>query len=158
MLTDKTYRAKIISNCDDIIVKQSWTLINNLDPKQAELAFATLVSKIGTLLMSPTIRNIVGQPHSTFSLTQGKVVIANLDRAKLGDYTAKLLGALLIARSSGQVYINDIGFFASDYLASLLQQDRFAVSLSYLAEARRSPLFTDALLSIQEKVILRTHF
>jgi hypothetical protein len=30
--------------------------------------------------MSPTIRNIVGQQHSTFSLTRGTIIMVNLDR------------------------------------------------------------------------------
>jgi hypothetical protein len=157
LLTDKKYRADSLSNCTDPVVLANWAVINAWDKRQEQTAFAPLLNKIGTLLMSPTIRNIVGQKRSTFSLAHGQIVIADLDRAKLGDLTARLLGGLLTARSSGQVYINELGFFASDYLAALLAQDRFAVALNFLAETSRSPALTQALLSIADKTILRTN-
>jgi hypothetical protein len=80
-----------------------------------------------------------------------------LDRAKLGDLTARLLGGLLIARSAGHVYVNDVGFFASDFLASLLAQNRFSLSLNFLAETSRSPTLRQALLSIDDKVVLKSN-
>jgi hypothetical protein len=157
LLTDKNYRMECLPNCTDPVVLANWAVINAWDKRQEQTAFAPLLNKIGTLLMSPTIRNIVGQKRSTFSLAQGQIIIADLDRAKLGDLTSRLLGGLLTARSSGQVYINDLGFFASDYLASLLSQDRFVVALNFLAETRRSPALTQALLSIENKIVLRTN-
>jgi len=157
LLTNKAYRAACVANCVDPVVQENWRVINGWDKKQEQSAMAPLLNKVGTLLMSPIIRNIVGQEHSTFSLTRGKIVIANLDRARLGDLTARLLGGLLIARSAGQVYINDVGFFTSDFLASLLAQNRFSLSLNFLAETSRSPTLTQALLSIEDKVVLKTN-
>jgi hypothetical protein len=157
LLTDKNYRMANIAHCHDPVVQENWRIINGWDRRQEQAAIAPLLNKIGTLLMSPTIRNIVGQKYSTFSLTRGKIIIANLHRAKLGDLTARLLGGLLITRSSGQVYINDVGFFASDFLASLLAQDRFSVALKFLAETWRSPTLTQALLSIDDKIVLKTN-
>jgi hypothetical protein len=106
LLTDKDYRNYCISHCADPVVRENWRVINAWDSRQEQAAIAPLQNKIGTLLMSPTIRNIVGQTHSTFSLTRGNIIIANLDRAKIGDLTAKLLGGLLISRSSGEVYVH----------------------------------------------------
>jgi hypothetical protein len=157
LLSDPAYRAQCLLNCTDPVVRENWRIITAWDSKQQQTAMAPLLNKIGTLLMSPTIRNIVGQKHSTFSLARNKILIANLDRAKLGDLTARLLGGLLIARSTGQVYVNDVGFFASDYLASLFSQNRLAVSLNFLAETRRSPALTQALLSVDDKIVLRTN-
>jgi hypothetical protein len=157
LLTNKEYRNVCLPNCTDPVVTANWAVINAWDKRQEQTAFAPLLNKIGTLLMSPTIRNIVGQKTSTFSLGRGQIIIANLDRAKLGDLTARLLGGLLTARSAGQVYINELGFFASDSLASLLTRDRLAVSLNFLAETGRSPALTQALLSIADKTILRTN-
>jgi hypothetical protein len=157
LLLDKTYRIACLANCADPVVQANWRVINGWEKKQEQAAMAPLLNKVGTLLMSPMIRNIVGQQHSTFSLTRGKIIIANLDRAKLGDLTARLLGGLLIAGSASQVYINDVGFFASDFLASLLPQNRFALSLNFLAETSRSATLTQALLSIDDKVVLKSN-
>lgn len=157
LLTDKGYRAQCLQNCADPVVLANWGVINAWDKRQEQTALAPLLNKIGTLLMSPTIRNIAGQTKSTFSLVNDRIVIADLNRAKLGDLTARLLGGLLIARSSGRVYINELGFFPSDYVASLLPQDRFIVVLNFLAETRRSSALAQALLSIEDKTILRTN-
>jgi hypothetical protein len=154
LLTDKSYRAYCLSNTSDPVVLKNWQVINGWDAKQSQAAVAPLLNKIGTLLMSPTIRNILGQKRSTFSLTKRNIVIANLDRADIGDLTARLLGGLLIARSSGRVYINDFPFFASDHFASLFPQERFSISLSFLDQL--TPPLQQALLSIEDKIVLKT--
>jgi hypothetical protein len=154
LLTEKSYRAYCISNTADPVVLKNWHVINGWDAKQSQAAIAPLLNKIGTLLMSPTIRNIIGQVRSTFSLTKGNIVIANLDRADIGDLTARLLGGLLIARSAGHVYINDFAFFASEHFASLLSQERFSISLSFLDEL--PPKLQQSVLSIEDKIVLKT--
>ena len=154
LLTDKSFRTACIANCSDPVVLKNWQVINGWDARQSQAAIAPLLNKVGTLLMSPAIRNIVGQPHSTFSLTKKYIVIANLDRNEIGDLTARLLGGLLIARSSGHVYINDFPFFASEHFASLFPQERFSVSLSFLDEV--PPKLQQSLLSIEDKVALQT--
>jgi hypothetical protein len=154
LLTDKSYRTQCTANCSDPVVLKNWQVINGWDTRQSQAAIAPLLNKIGTLLMSPTIRNIVGQPRSTFSLSGRNIVIANLDRSEVGDLTARLLGGLLIARSVGHVYINDFPFFASDHFATLLPQERFSISLSFLDEV--APKLQQSLLSIEDKVALKT--
>jgi hypothetical protein len=154
LLTDRSYRMECLPNCTDPVVSANWAVINAWDKRQEQTAFAPLLNKIGTLLMSPTIRNIVGQKTSTFSLAPGQTIIADLDRAKLGDLTARLLGGLLIARSTGRVCINDFPFFAFEYFVSLIPQERFSVSLSFMDEL--SPKLQQTLLSIEHKLVLKT--
>lgn len=153
LLTNKTYRTECLRNCNDPVVKENWRVIGAWDKKQELAAIAPLQNKIGTLLMSPTTRNIVGQEKST--LKGADIIIANLDRAKIGDLTAHLLGGLLIARSSGQVYINDFPFFAFEHFSSLFPQNRFSVSLSFLDELPRK--LQNAVLTIDEKIVLKTN-
>ena len=151
LLTDNSYRAQCLLNCSDPVVLKNWQVINGWDAKQSQAAIAPLLNKVGTLLMSPVIRNIVGQPKST---THGAdIIIANLDRAKIGDLTAKLLGGLLIAHSSGEVYVNDFPFFAFDHFP--FAQDRFTVSLRFLDEVDRR--LQQDLLAIDDKVVLKTN-
>lgn len=155
LLTHKSHRHECLLNCTDPVVRSNWEIINGWDTRQEQAAIAPLLNKIGTLLMSPTIRNIVGQKHSTFSLTRNNIIIADLDRAKIGDLTARLLGGLLISRSSGHVYINDLAFFASDHFASFLAQNRFTVSLQFLDEIPMR--LRQAVLSIDDKMVLKTN-
>ena len=83
---------------------------------------------------------------------KASIIIANLDRAKLGDTTAKLLGGLLIARSTGNVVIADYGFFGAPLP---LPQDRFTVSLNFLDEL--SPILRQAVLGIEDEYVFKTN-
>lgn len=150
LLTDPPFSKALLLKCKDPVVARNWTIINGWDPRQRQAALAPLQNKIGTLLMSPMIRNIVGQQATTFQ--NASVIIANLDRAKLGDTTAKLLGGLLIARSTGNVVIADYGFFGAPLP---LPQDRFTVTVNFLDEL--APALKQAILGIDEKYVFKTN-
>ena len=141
LLTDISFSDDLA--CNDPVVQKFWSSVAGWDKKQRTANFAPLLAKIGLLLMSPVIRNIVGQQRTTYP--DLPIIIANLDRAKLGDTTARLLGGLLIARSAGPVLVHDYGFFR---FPLPLSENRFTVSLSNLAEAKEHK---QALLGIQEK-------
>ncbi len=151
LLTDPAFAEKCLLRCKDPVVLKNWQVINGWDKKQRQAALAPLQNKIGTLLMSPAIRNIVGQPRTTFS-DKTEIIIANLDRAKLGDLTARLLGGLLIARSTEHVVIYDYGFFSAPVP---LPQERFTLSLNFLDEL---PLkLKQEVLGIDDKTVFRTN-
>ncbi|KJC62047.1 hypothetical protein UP10_01270 [Bradyrhizobium sp. LTSPM299] len=150
LLTDPSFSKVLLPKCTDPVVAKNWAIINGWDQRQRQAAMAPLQNKIGTLLMSPMIRNIVGQRETTFQ--NASIVIANLDRAKLGDTTAKLLGGLLIARSTGNVAIADYGFFGAPLP---LPQDRFTVTVNFLDEL--APILKQAILGIDEKYVFRTN-
>ena len=155
LLTDGAYRAKCLKHCTDPIVLNFWNKeFSDWDDRFRKEAIAPLQNKLGALLTSPIIRNILGQHHSTFSLETGYVIVANLDRAKIGDQTAFLLGSLLISRAKGTVYINDLGFFASDHLATMLPQKRFTLSHQYLEELPKK--LQQGVLAIWDKTVFKT--
>jgi hypothetical protein len=155
LLTNKSYRTKCLIHCEDPIVRNFWEEEFEGWPEKFRLeAIAPLQNKLGALLTSPIIRNILGQRYSTFALDRGHIIIANLDRAKLGDQTAFLLGSLLITRSAGPIYITDLGFFGSDHLATLLPQGRFNLALGFLDELPRK--LQQAVLAIPDKTVFRT--
>jgi hypothetical protein len=151
LLTDPTFSEQLLRRCKDPVVRANWTVINSWDQKQRQAALAPLQNKLGTLLMSPMIRNIVGQKRTLFT-AKTKVIIANLDRAKLGDITARLLGGLLITRSTGHVVINDYGFFCAPLA---LPQERFTVALDFLDEL--PPRMRYDVLGIEQKFVFKTH-
>lgn len=151
LLTDPTFSGQLLRQCKDPLVRANWAVINSWDHKQRQAALAPLQNKLGTLLMSPMIRNIVGQRRTTFS-NRTTIIIANLDRAKLGDITARLLGGLLITRSTGNVVVNDYGFFSAPLP---LPQDRFTLAVNFLDELPRR-LRSDV-LGIEQKFVFKTH-
>jgi hypothetical protein len=150
LLTDPSFAEKCLLRCTDPVVLKNWGVINSWDKKQRQAALAPLQNKIGTLLMSPVIRNIVGQPRTTFK--RARIILANLDRAILGDTTARLLGGILIARSTGHVMINDYGFFSAPVP---LPQERFTLALNFLDEL---PLkLKQEALGIADKTVFKTN-
>lgn len=150
LLTDPPFSKTLLLKCKDPVVARNWAIINGWDARQRQAALAPLQNKIGTLLMSPMIRNIVGQQETT--IDNPSIIIANLDRAKLGDTTAKLLGGLLIARSKGNVVIADYGFFGAPLP---LPQERFTISFNFLDQL--SPTLKQAALGIEDKYVFKTN-
>jgi hypothetical protein len=151
LLTDPAFSEKLLRRCKDPVVAMNWEVINSWDHKHRQAALAPLLNKLGTLLMSPMIRNIVGQKRTLFS-DRTKIIIANLDRAILGDTTARLLGGLLIARSTGHVMVNDYGFFSAPLP---LSQNRFTVAVNFLDEL--PPNLRNDALGIEPKFVFKTH-
>jgi hypothetical protein len=148
LLSDISFNKSLVST--DPVVLRNWRTINGWDKKQRLAALAPLQNKIGTLLMSPMIRNIVGQPRTLFK--DADYTIANLDRSQLGDTTARLIGGLLIARSTGPVVITDYGFFSSPIP---FPQDRFTVSFNFLDQL---PLnLRQEVLGIPSKFVFKTN-
>jgi hypothetical protein len=64
-------------------------------------------------------------------------IVARINRAKLGDFDAFILGSLLVSQYPGQVVIPDFGFYARDFYSSLIRQNRLAVGVNALTELDR---------------------
>jgi hypothetical protein len=100
------------------------------DTKETEDAY----QRIETLLLSPVLDRVLNKP-SNFSV-QGTVV-ARLDRAKLGDFDAFVLGNLLISQFQGAIAIPDFGFYACPFHTSLFRQRRIIAGVNALDEVPR---------------------
>ncbi|OGC46117.1 hypothetical protein A2V49_03495, partial [candidate division WWE3 bacterium RBG_19FT_COMBO_34_6] len=65
-------------------------------------AIAPIQNKVNRFLASSTIRNILGQKKSTIdiwnAMNNGKILLMNLSKGKIGADNANLLGALLVSR------------------------------------------------------------
>jgi hypothetical protein len=107
-------------------------------------AISPIQNKVGALLSPPAIRNIIGQPHSTIDLRhvmdEGKVLIVNLSKGRLGDGPSHLLGALIASafaqaaegragmaeadRRDFTLYVDEFQNFATDSFATILSEAR----------------------------------
>jgi len=65
-------------------------------------AIAPIQNKVGAFLADPVLNAILTQPKSAFDLRQimdeGKILLVNLAKGKIGEDSAALLGALLVSR------------------------------------------------------------
>ena len=101
MLNDRNYRQKIINNVKDPVVKSFWANEYEVwDPRYRNEAIAPIQNKVGQFLNVSLIRNIVGQSKSTIKIDeimdQGKVLIMNLSKGRIGEDSSSLLGAIMI--------------------------------------------------------------
>lgn len=103
MLTNETYRQRVVERMSDPVLKNFWlNEFNKMSPQMRSEAVSPILNKVGQFLSSQTIRNIVGHPASTIDIenmmNQGKIVLVNLSQGKLGEDNSSLLGAMIITK------------------------------------------------------------
>lgn len=103
MLSDKNYRKKVVDNIDDPSVKAFWTdEFAKYNERYMQEAGDAIKNKIGQFTSNPLIRNIIGQPKSSFDVRQlmdeKKILIVNLSKGRVGEQNANLLGGMLITK------------------------------------------------------------
>lgn len=103
MYTDKLYRQKVVDNVKDPVVKDFWTKeFANYGDRYTQEATPAIQNKIGQFTGNPLIRNIIGQPKSSFdirSMMDGKkILIMNLSKGLIGETNMRLLGSMLTTR------------------------------------------------------------
>ncbi len=103
LFVDKEYRKRVVDYIKDPAVKAFWTdeFANYTDRFAAE-ALPAIQNKIGQFTGNPLIRNIIGQPHSSFDIRkimdEKKILIMNLSKGLIGETNANLLGSMLTTR------------------------------------------------------------
>jgi uncharacterized membrane protein YgcG len=103
MLADKEYRDKVIDNITDPSVKAFWLdEFNKYGERYMQEAGAAIQNKIGQFVSNPIIRNIIGQPRSSFDIRAimdtNKIMIVNLSKGRVGEANANLLGGMLVTK------------------------------------------------------------
>jgi hypothetical protein len=103
LFTDKAFRNRVVDYIKDPAVKAFWTeeFAGYTDRFAAE-ALPAIQNKIGQFTGNPLIRNIIGQPHSSFDIRkimdEKKILIMNLSKGLVGETNANLLGSMLTTR------------------------------------------------------------
>ena len=103
LLTDKEFRQRAIGYVTQPQVRDFWVL--EFEKYSAWLkseAVSPILNKIGQFLTSIPLRNIVGQKENTFNLRkvmdEGKILIVNLSKGRLGEDNCALLGAMIVTK------------------------------------------------------------
>ncbi len=138
MYTDKEFRTKVVENVTDVSVKSFWVdEYAKYTDKYVQEATPAIQNKIGQFAGNPLIRNIIGQPKSSFDLRkimdEKKIMIVNLSKGRVGEGNARLLGSMLITKI---------------YLAAMSRADENATTLSKLPPFY---LFVDEFQSFADK-------
>ncbi len=103
MLINKTFRDKVSDAVSDPIVKRFWKEeFAGYTDRYTQEATPAIQNKIGQFTSNPLVRNIIGQPKSTFDLRkimdERKILIINLSKGRMGEQNADLLGSILTTK------------------------------------------------------------
>ena len=145
MLSDKAYRKKVVANIKDPVVKSFWEReFSSYADKFASEAVSPIQNKVGQFLSSSLMRNIVGQNKSRIDLRkvmdEGKILIMNLSKGRIGEDNSALLGAMMITkiqlaamsrvdtlekdRKDFYLYIDEFQNFSTESFANILSEAR----------------------------------
>lgn len=146
ILTDKDFRKETLDYCTDVTVLQFWKHeFGQWNEKQVNESIAPVLNKVGAFTANPIIRNIIGQPKSSFNIRkimdEGKILVVNLSKGLIGEDNAGLLGAFLVTkvqlaamsrsdipdvkdRRPFYLYVDEFQNFATDSFAVILSEAR----------------------------------
>ena len=147
LLTDEAYRKYIVRLVEDPMIKRFWEVEFAGMAESRNLiaeAISPIQNRLGQFLSNVTIRNIVGQPRSTIRLdeimNQGKILLVNISKGKIGEDNSAILGGMLISRLQFAamtrvripeeerrdffVYADEFQHFATSAFASILSEAR----------------------------------
>jgi CxxC-x17-CxxC domain-containing protein len=145
MLADQDYRKKVVEKITDPVVKAFWVTEYARYTQRYEVeATAAIQNKVGQFISNPLVRNIVGQVKSSIDMRkvmdEGKILILNLSKGRIGEDNSLLLGALLITklqlaamsrvdipeekRKDFYLYVDEFQNFATESFVNILSEAR----------------------------------
>lgn len=145
ILTDQTFVQELLPKVQDPIIRRYWTdqIAQTSDFHKSEV-LDYIVSKFGRFVTNKMIRNIIGQSQSAFDfrkvMDEGKILLINLSKGKIGEENASFLGLvlvpkILVAAMSRQdmdqskrrdffLYVDEFQNFATPDFAQILSEAR----------------------------------
>jgi len=148
MLVEKDFRKKVVDNITDPSIKAFWTEeFAKYTDRYTQEATPAIQNKVGQFVSNPLIRNIIGQPKSSFDIREimddKKILIMNLSKGRIGESNTNLLGSMLItkiylsamsradlsnhelaAKPNFYFYVDEFQSFANKSFADILSEAR----------------------------------
>lgn len=103
LLTDNEFRAKTVAKLSDERLQKFWkNLYGKAGSWQQIKMISPVTSRIERFLFSPSAKGILEKKHSTISfddiMDNGKILVCNLSKGKLGEDTSQVLGLLILTK------------------------------------------------------------
>jgi hypothetical protein len=160
ILTENQFRGEVLRHVSDPVVRNFWTMeFASWSERFTAEAVAPILNKVGAFTANPLVRNIIGQPASSFNIRrimdERKILVINLSRGLVGEDNASLLGSLLVTkiqlaamsradepaeqRTPFYLYVDEFQNFATDSFATILSEARkyglyLTVANQYIAQ------------------------
>lgn len=103
ILTKPDFVQELIPHIKDPVIKSYWTdqIAQTAEFHKSEI-LDYVVSKFGRFVTNKMIRNIIGQSQTTLDfrkiMDEGKILLVNLSKGKLGEEISSFLGLILVPR------------------------------------------------------------
>ncbi len=103
VLTDSAFVQELLPKLQDPIIRRYWTdqIAQTADFHKSEV-LDYIVSKFGRFVTNKLMRNIIGQSQSSFDfrkvMDDGKILLVNLAKGKIGEENSNFLGLILVPR------------------------------------------------------------
>ncbi len=147
LLIDTDYSKKFVAQLTDPLVKKYWTdeMAKTSDFHKSE-KMGYFVSKFDRFVTDKLMRNILGQPRSSFNLpdvmAQKKILLVDLAKGKIGEENSNFLGLILVPKLLGAalarhrllekhvdfpdfyLYVDEFQNFATPDFATILSEAR----------------------------------
>ena len=145
LYTDESFRKEVATGVKNDTVRDFWLYeFENYPPRLKADACAPIQNKLGALLSDPTLFRILVEPkvdlHFRSMMDEGKVLLVNLCKGRLGEDSALLLGSLIVStlglaafsraeepassRRPFFVYIDEFQNFTTLMLANMMSELR----------------------------------
>ena len=147
VFTDAEFRKRKLSRIANPVVIDFWEKEAIKAGGEASLANMTpyITSKFNNFIANDYMRTIIGQPKSAFNFRQvmdeGKILLVNLSKGKIGDINANLLGMIITGKilmaalsrtdqmdksqcKDFYLYIDEFQNFTTDSIATILSEAR----------------------------------
>jgi len=144
-LTDSRFVQEMLPKVADPMVRRYWTdqIAQTSDFHKSEV-LDYIVSKFGRFVTNKLMRNIIGQSQSSFDfrkvMDEGKILIINLAKGKIGEENSSFLGLVLVPkiliaamsradipeeqRRDFYLYVDEFQNFATPDFAQILSEAR----------------------------------
>ncbi|OGI32869.1 MAG: hypothetical protein A2420_04415 [Candidatus Moranbacteria bacterium RIFOXYC1_FULL_44_13] len=173
IMVDKNYRERVVEKISDPVVRSFWVdEFTKWNDRVLQEVISPIQNKVGQFLSSALIRNIVGQTKSAFNIRelmdQGKVIVMNLSKGRIGEDNSALLGAMMITkiqlaamarvdvpeeeRKDFYLYVDEFQNFATDSFANILSEARKYHLNLIIAHQYIGQLVTDTSTRVRDAV------
>lgn len=146
VLSDASFRKSLLAECKNFITKDFWE--KEAEKAGGEASLQNMVpyisSKFNTFIANDYVRPIIAQSKTTLNfkdiMENGKILMVNLSKGRIGDLNASLLGMLIVgkltitafargdiameSRKDFYLYIDEFQNFTTPSIATILSEAR----------------------------------
>jgi type IV secretory pathway TraG/TraD family ATPase VirD4 len=145
LFTDEGYREYKVKKAKNPVVKNRWEkTFNAMGQREKEEIIPYFSAKFVSFNTNRIMRNIIGQTKSALNfddvMNNGKILVINLSKGKIGELNAELLGMVLVSkiyngamarakipekeRKDFYLYVDEFQNFISGTFADILSEAR----------------------------------